>query len=99
MSNAGASYLYTALKRAKLRKLVLDRNNISGGSFLVLRDVLRGNAAIETLHMNNCNLGPSDLSSIAEGLQSNKVLLVLSVHHNYVQSAGVKAISVALAGG
>ena len=46
--------------------------------------------------MNNCNLSASDLATFAEGLHTNKVLQMLSLHHNYVHSVGVKALCGAL---
>ena len=71
---AGSGHLYTALKRAKLRNLVLDRNNLSGGSFLILRDTFRGNALLESFHVNHCDLTSADLATLSDGLQKNTVL-------------------------
>ena len=95
----GAGHLYTALKRAKLRNLILDRNNLSGGSILILRDTFRGNALLESLHINHCDLTSPDLATLADGLHKNTMLTTLSLHHNYVQSPGLKMLCEALSGG
>lgn len=91
--NMGAYHIYQGIKGApKLKKIVLDKNNLQGKSLSQLSVTLMTNTSLERLSAEDCNLCDFGVISIMDGLERNVTLRYMNLKHNKVGSYGAKSI-------
>ena len=94
MSYKGAvSILYATIKATKLVELTLDRNYLDGAKLRVIREMLVQNKRLETLNMNECQLGEDGAEYFAGGLPANNTLHYLNLASNNFGDAGVEQLA------
>jgi Ran GTPase-activating protein (RanGAP) involved in mRNA processing and transport len=93
-NNAGAGYVYYGVKRnAKMRHLILDRNDLSGNSLNELTSMLWSSNSLRKLSMENCNLKDDGIIFVTDGLEKNLRLQYINLKHNFISYVGAKHIA------
>lgn len=71
-NNLGANYVYYGVKRnAKMKHLILDKNNLAGKSLHELSSMLWSSNSLKKLSLENCNLNDEGAIFVADGLEKN----------------------------
>ena len=83
----------TALCSNRAIKFLSIRANVIGDAIAALAALVRGNATIEEIVINGCDLGQRGSAALAEALGSNHALIKLTVKKSFIGQAGIDSLT------
>mmetsp|Transcript_13238 Transcript_13238/g.22061 ORF Transcript_13238/g.22061 Transcript_13238/m.22061 type:complete len:1105 (-) Transcript_13238:224-3538(-) len=94
--DAGAKYLFAALKSSNLRVLNISSNELSNRCCRALRKALELNPAVEQLVLSHNTISDEGAVHIAFGLAKNRHLKVMDLGYNQIDNDGLEALFLCL---